>query len=479
MPESLNEPWKPLPTKAARQLRLAVTLFFLTLLLLFVQLPLIWMIVTALKQPGTAFKLEFLPKTQVVSEPIAVLPGGDDKTRVVFEFSDPRPTSVSVAGDFNGWNPEDPDTQLTSTVDGIWVGAFEHLPPGPIAYKFVTNGSTWIPDPSNSNVDGDGNAVLRVTEGQTVSNRPVTNASVLRGGTLEVALRLPEGQILRAIAGGTLDPETGETKGASTIDLAYSDGAYRGTVPGVTQPTFQVATVRSLGDAVTALYTFSNFMKILNSDDFPFYRYALNSLIVAGVAAFLTVVICTMAGYAFAVKPFHFREALFAGFLSSMLVPGMIYMVPQFSITLQLGWLNTYAGLIVPHLGNVFGLFLLRQYVGQIPKDLFNAAAIDGASEFRVFQNIVIPLCMPIMVTLFLLVFVSQWSNFLWQLIVTTPDSSVVTLPVGLQAFKGQYGTDWELIMAGACFSIIPIAILFVSAQKFFLEGLTAGAVKE
>ncbi|HMX63212.1 MAG TPA: carbohydrate ABC transporter permease, partial [Candidatus Sumerlaeota bacterium] len=160
-------------------------------------------------------------------------------------------------------------------------------------------------------------------------------------------------------------------------------------------------------------------------------------------------------------------------------VPGMIFMVPQFSITLSLGMMNSYAGMIVPHLANVFGLFLLKQYVSQIPKDLFAAAEVDGASDRQVFTMIVVPICLPIMVTLFLLVFVGQWSNFLWQLIVNTGDSHVITLPVGLQQFKGQNSNEWEKIMAGACFSILPIAVLFLSTQKYFLKGLVAGAVKE
>src|SRR5690606_6399567 len=122
---------------------------------------------------------------------------------------------------------------------------------------------------------------------------------------------------------------------------------------------------------------------------------------------------------------------------------------------------NSYQGMIVPHLANVFGLFLLRQYISQIPRDLFHAAEIDGASESQVFRSIVIPVCLPIMVTLFLLVFVGQWSNFLWQLIVNTGDSPFTTLPVGLQQFKGQNANEWEKIMAGACFSILPIAVLF------------------
>jgi len=231
-------------------------------------------------------------------------------------------------------------------------------------------------------------------------------------------------------------------------------------------------------EALKDIYTINNFRQILYSKEFPFGRFFKNSLIVSSLAGLLTVGICLLAAYAFAVKEFPGRDGLFNMLMLSMMIPGMIYMVPQFSLIVQFGWMNSVQGMIIPHLGNVFGLLLLRQYIRTIPKDLFHAAKIDGANEWQVLTKIVIPLSLPIMVTLFLLVFVGQWSNFLWQLIVNTPDSKWITLPVGLQYFKGQYGANWESIMAGACFSILPIALLFLIAQRYFIEGLTQGAVK-
>ncbi|MCB2154560.1 ABC transporter permease subunit [bacterium] len=480
MPEALREPWKPLPGRGIKAIKLTVLIIVLSCMLVFVQLPLIWMIITALKQPGTAFRLQFLPSTAQASEPIAVETMPEGATTLHFEYTDPNAVTVNVAGEFNGWDKD--ANPLSQAVGGVWVGEIQNADPGVYAYKFVISGSEWVADPDNDWATSDGNSVIEAKEGEIAYNRPPMNATEETNKGLQVVLRLPEGQTLSAV----------DHRG-NEVQLAYSDGAYRGTIaqwdPAPIPPRnadeepegpyFKVVTHRSFGEAVDALYTTDNFMAILKNKDFPFGKYGFNSLLVAGLAALLTVVICTMAGYAFAVKQFHYREVIFGLLLSSMLVPGMIYMVPQFSITLQLGWIDTYRGLILPHLANVFGLFLLRQYISQVPRDLFNAAEIDGASELRVFQNIVIPLCLPIMVTLFLLVFVTQWSNFLWQLIVTQPSSAVTTLPVGLQAFKGQYGQDWERIMAGACFSIIPIALLFLATQRFFLEGLTAGAVKE
>lgn len=228
-----------------------------------------------------------------------------------------------------------------------------------------------------------------------------------------------------------------------------------------------------------SMYTSKNFDAVLHNEDFPFVTFFKNSLIVAGGAAFLTVILCTLGGYAFSKKQFFGKEKLFWFLMCSMMIPGMIFMVPQFAIINQFGWMNTYKAMIIPHLANVFGLFLLKQYIDTIPNSLFEAAKIDGAGELQMFRIIVLPLTMPIMITLFLLTFLGQWSNFLWQLIVNTPDSVLRTLPVGLALFKGQYCTNWGAMMAGACFSILPIAFLFLIAQRFFIEGMTSGAVKE
>lgn len=227
------------------------------------------------------------------------------------------------------------------------------------------------------------------------------------------------------------------------------------------------------------MYTLENFRQVLFDKDFPFYVFAWNSLVVAAGCALVTVALCTFAGYAFAKKRFPGREFLFAALITIMLVPGIIFMVPQYRLVLKFGWINTYTAMILPHTANIFGLFLLRQHIRALPDSLLEAARVDGASELGTFFRVVVPLSVPVMVTLFLLTFVGQWSNFLWQLIVNTPDSRYLTLPVGLSLFQGQYQTEWEKMMAGACFSILPIAILFSVAQRFFIQGLTAGSVKE
>jgi multiple sugar transport system permease protein len=228
-----------------------------------------------------------------------------------------------------------------------------------------------------------------------------------------------------------------------------------------------------------SIYTLDNLASVLNHPSFPFWKFALNSTIIAGTCAVVTVVVCTMAGYGFAKKKFAGRDKIFAVLIAIMLVPGLIFMVPQYAVVLSLGWLNTLQGLVLPHTASIFGLFLLRQHIQQLPDSLIEAAKVDGAGEILIFRVVIMPLCVPIMVTLFLLTFVGQWSNFLWQLIINTPDSPWLTLPVGLEMFKGQYTNSWELMMSGACMSILPIALLFFAAQRFFVAGLAAGGDKE
>lgn len=227
------------------------------------------------------------------------------------------------------------------------------------------------------------------------------------------------------------------------------------------------------------MYTVANFSAVLFDPAFPFWKFVLNSATVATGCGLLTVVICTMGGYGFAKKRFPGRNLLFGVFIAAMLLPGLVFMVPQYALVLRFGWINTYAAMIIPHAANVFGLFLLRQYISTLPDGLLEAARVDGAGEIRTFLQIVVPLSVPIIITLFLLTFVGQWSNFLWQLIVNTPDSPLITLPVGLSYFKGQWATQWERMMAGACFSILPVAVLFLFAQRYFMQGMMAGGVKE
>jgi multiple sugar transport system permease protein len=245
----------------------------------------------------------------------------------------------------------------------------------------------------------------------------------------------------------------------------------------------------------SSLYTFSNFTKVFT--EFNFGYFFLNSFIVAFFAATLATLFAAMAGYVFAKKEFYGKKFIFYFLIGTMMIPGMMYMVPQFMIVIGIGKLtifginigsflkewhimgyNTYGAMIIPHIASVFGVFLLKQYITTIPDAIIESAKIDGASEWQIFRVVILPLSLPVVTTLFLLTFLFHWSNFVWQLVITSPDSMIQTLPVGLAYFQGPYGNEYELMMAAACVSLIPISILFLLAQKFFIEGMTQGAVK-
>ncbi len=439
--------------------------------LIFALLPLFWMIITAFKEPGQAFA-PIIPKTNVITDIAEVEPMKQDETVVCFEYLNPTAQSVSVAGDFNGW---DKNKDRMTKFGDVWSIKLKELPPGKYEYKFVVNGTQWIKDPENK-LERNDNSLIEVKKGIN-TNTVLTNQTKIDDGNLFIKVEMKSSHNVVAVINGEtelpLKKEGDSDYWTGSIALKNVEDIYKGKYE------YFLRYKRPFKDAFKALYTRLNFKRILHNVRFPFLNYFLNSLVVASVAGLLTVLICTFAGYAFAQKEFFFRDKIFYFLLSAMMIPGMIFMVPQYAIVTKLKWINTYQGMIIPHLANVFGLFLLRQYIIQIPKSLFQAAEIDGANELQIMRIIVVPLAMPIIVTLFLITFVFHWSNFLWQLIVNTPDSKVMTLPIGLQLFKSQNMQDWEAVMAGSCFSIIPITVLFIFAQRFFIEGLTAGSLKE
>jgi len=211
-----------------------------------------------------------------------------------------------------------------------------------------------------------------------------------------------------------------------------------------------------------------------------FGTYFLNSLLVATTAAFLVTLFASMGAYVFSKKNLPYKQQIFMLLLATMMIPGMMFMVPQFFMVCQMGLFGTKWAMFLPHLASVFGIFMLKQFMDTIPDSLLEAAQIDGASEWQVFRVVIVPLAIPIILTLFLLTFLFHWSNFLWQLIVTNFENPLsITLPVGLALFRGQYTSELGLIMSASCFSIVPIAVLFLFAQRYFIEGMTQGAVKE
>ncbi len=222
--------------------------------------------------------------------------------------------------------------------------------------------------------------------------------------------------------------------------------------------------------------TLDNYKNVLLQ--YNFYRYFLNSLIVATISAMVSTLFASLAAYAFAKKEFPLKNFLFWFFISSMMVPGLLYVIPQFLIVYQFRWINRYEGMIVPHLANVFGMFLITQFLKDVPDSLLESARIDGAPEYQIFLKIVMPLTLPVIATVFLLNFQFHWANFLWQLLVAQTES-MYTVPVGLAMFKSAHEEAYALKMAASTVSLMPIVILFFLAQRYFIEGITQGALKE
>jgi len=198
---------------------------------------------------------------------------------------------------------------------------------------------------------------------------------------------------------------------------------------------------------------------------------------VATLTTFVTVMSACMAGYVFSKIQFKGREAFFAIYLATMMIPGNVTMIPNYLTLRFLGLLNTYVGVMLPSLFNAFGTFLMRQHMKSIPDDYVEAAVLDGASHAKIFFKMILPLAKPAVATLVVITFMGCWNDFLWPLIVLT-DRSKMTLPVGLSLLQGQYMSRYNMLMAGALISMMPILIIYAFAQKYFEEGLSVGGIK-
>ncbi|AKG03787.1 sugar ABC transporter permease [Salimicrobium jeotgali] len=221
--------------------------------------------------------------------------------------------------------------------------------------------------------------------------------------------------------------------------------------------------------------TFSNFGKVLET--FPFFRYLFNSIVVGFLTVFLNVLFCSLAAYPLARMKFRGSKTIFILIISTMMIPFQLLMIPVYIISLNLGLQNTYLGMVLPHITTAFGVFLMRQAFLTIPEELDESARMDGANSFQIWWRILMPLAKPSMVTLMIFTFVSAWGDFLWPLIIIN-DQSMYTLPLGLNMLSGTFTSDWRLIAAGTILSMLPILIVFLLLQKFFIGGAMKGAVK-
>ncbi len=219
-------------------------------------------------------------------------------------------------------------------------------------------------------------------------------------------------------------------------------------------------------------------VKIL-TDRLPFWKNLGWSLYVALASTALTLLFCSMAGYAFAMFEFRFKKFLFAVVLGTMILPSFMNMIPTFMVMDALGWIDEARALYLPGAASAFGIFLMRQFaLTSIPKDLLEAARIDGCGEFTIYARIVVPLLKPAMGTLGLITFIASWNNFIGPLIVMR-SLDRYTLPLALRSLQSPVDTEWGALMAGSAIATIPLLILFVISSRQLISGLTTGAVKQ
>jgi multiple sugar transport system permease protein len=203
----------------------------------------------------------------------------------------------------------------------------------------------------------------------------------------------------------------------------------------------------------------------------------VNSLGLAVAVTLISTLFNTLAGYGFAKLRFAGRDRIFALLIAALVIPGQVAMLPLFLMLKNMGLVNTWGGVLIPGLAGIFGIFLVKQYARGIPNELIEAARMDGAGEFRIFFSVVLPVLKPVLVTLAVFAFLGSWNDFMWPLIVLT-DGDMHTLPVALASLSREHVQDSELMMAGAVVTVLPVLLLFLSLQRYYMQGLLMGSVK-
>lgn len=221
--------------------------------------------------------------------------------------------------------------------------------------------------------------------------------------------------------------------------------------------------------------TLENFERLWT--EIPFGRWLSNSLLVVCAVTTANVFFSALAGYAFARLDFPGKNFLFSAFLATLMVPGHVTLVPKFMLLNHLGWINTYQGLIVPGIVQVFGIFLMKQFFESLPRDLEEAAYLDGCSHFQTFWHISLPASRPALVALAIYTFQGSWNDFLWPVIVTTT-KDMYTLPLGMAMFRYEFKVEWTMLMAGSVLMGLPMLLIFLFFQRLFIENASMSGIK-
>jgi multiple sugar transport system permease protein len=223
-------------------------------------------------------------------------------------------------------------------------------------------------------------------------------------------------------------------------------------------------------------WTLDNYVNVWSR--IPFARLFLNSVILAGGVTAISLLLDAMAAYALSRLDFPGRDAIFVIILIALMLPFQVMFIPLFVIVHDLGMLDSYSGLIVPRATNAFGIFMLRQFFMTLPRELDEAARIDGTSEWGIFWKIILPLSGPALATLAIFHFMYNWNDFLWPLLITS-STEMRTLPAGLALFVGQHVVEYGVVMAGAVLTLLPLLVAFLFAQRYFIQGIAMSGIKE
>jgi multiple sugar transport system permease protein len=223
------------------------------------------------------------------------------------------------------------------------------------------------------------------------------------------------------------------------------------------------------------VFTFQHYVDLFTRLNLA--RYFLNSTMVSVLATLISLLVNSMAGYAFAKLRFRGRERVFQVLLAALVIPAQVGMLPLFLLLKAMGVVNTVVAVVIPFMAGVFGIFMIRQYALSIPDELLDAARVDGAGEYRIFWKVILPVLRPILVTLAVFTFLGSWNEFMWPLIVLSDDSRY-TLPVALASLSGEHVQDTELMMAGSVLTVLPVMLVFLFLQRSYVRGVMMGGVK-